>query len=87
MQGITKQFKRFKREKRGVSAVITVMLSLILLIIVVSNVFLTSFQMNQVDLNRIQEDLNITSLTQAGVAAWSTAQNEFTVNTGTHVGS
>lgn len=45
--------------KRGVSNVIVVMLSLVLVTIIVANVVLWSYQMNRVDLERIQENFAI----------------------------
>jgi len=48
-----------RREKRGVSNVIVVMLSLILIVIIVANVVLLSYQMNQFDWERAQEKIEI----------------------------
>ena len=41
--------KRLKRDRRGISNVIVVMLSLILVVVIVANVVLWSYQMNQFD--------------------------------------
>jgi hypothetical protein len=62
LQAIT---KRLKRGKRGISTVIVVMLSLVLIVIIVSNVVLWSYQMNQLDWEKMQEHITIvnTSLT------------------------
>ena len=51
--------KRLKRDKRGVSNVIVIMLSLILIVIIVANVVLWSYQMNQFDWERTQEKISI----------------------------
>ena len=51
--------KRLRRDERGVSTVITVMLSLVLIVIIVGNVFLTNYKMNQLDMERTQENLSI----------------------------
>jgi hypothetical protein len=59
------------------------MLGLVLLVIIVGNVFLSSFQMNQMDSDKIQEKLDITNVAQQETATWITAQNEFTLNIGT----
>jgi hypothetical protein len=48
-----------RRDKRGVSNVIVVMLSLILIVIIVANVVLLSYQMNQFDWERAQEKIEI----------------------------
>ena len=53
-----------KREKRGISTVIVVMLSLVLVVIIVGNVVLWSYQMNQVDLERTQETLTLANVTR-----------------------
>jgi Na+-transporting NADH:ubiquinone oxidoreductase subunit NqrC len=59
LQAIT---RRLKREKRGISTVIVVMLSLVLVVIIVGNVVLWSYQMNQLDIERMQETVTITNL-------------------------
>jgi hypothetical protein len=58
--------RRLKRRKRGISTVIVVMLSLVLLVIIVGNVFLWSYQMNQLDMDRIQETVTITDVSKHG---------------------
>jgi Na+-transporting NADH:ubiquinone oxidoreductase subunit NqrC len=68
LQAIT---RLLKRGKRGISTVIVVMLSLVLVVIIVGNVVLWSYQMNQVDLERAQETLtlaNVTRLEPAGIS-------------------
>ncbi len=82
MQAIT---KRLKRGKRGISTVIVVMLSLVLVVIIVSNVVLWNFQMNQFDLDRMQENFSIMNATRMDEAPWVTAQTDFTLNVGTKV--
>jgi Na+-transporting NADH:ubiquinone oxidoreductase subunit NqrC len=61
LQAIT---RLLRREKRGISTVIVVMLSLVLLVIIVGNVVLWSYQMNQVDMDRMQENLTIVNVTR-----------------------
>ncbi len=61
MQAIT---RLLKREKRGISTVIVVMLSLVIVVIIVGNVVLWSYQMNQVDLEKAQETLTIANVTR-----------------------
>jgi Na+-transporting NADH:ubiquinone oxidoreductase subunit NqrC len=63
LQAIT---KLLKREKRGISTVIVVMLSLVLIVIIVGNVVLWSYQMNQLDLDRMQETVTITDVAKHG---------------------
>jgi Na+-transporting NADH:ubiquinone oxidoreductase subunit NqrC len=59
LQAIT---RRLKREKRGISTVIVVMLSLVLIVLIVGNVVLWSYQMNQLDIDRMQETITITDV-------------------------
>lgn len=59
MQTATKQLKRFCHARRGISTVIVVMLSLALIVTVVGNLVLWSYQMNELDRQRIQENVTI----------------------------
>ena len=61
MQSIT---KLLKCEKRGISTVIVVMLSLVLIVMIVGNVVLWSYQMNEVDLERTQETVTLANVTR-----------------------
>jgi hypothetical protein len=54
--------KHLRCNKRGISNVIVVMLSLVLLVIVVANVVLWSYQMNQLDWERMRENVTITDV-------------------------
>ena len=65
--------RRLKRDKRGVSNVIVVMLSLILIVIIVANVVLWSYQMNQFDWEKMQENIEILNVT--GIAGWLSGWN------------
>jgi len=71
LQALTKRLKPFKREKRGISTVIVVMLSLVLVVIIVGNVVLWSYQMNQLDLERMQETVTITDVSKQGSSGTS----------------
>lgn len=77
--------KRLRRDKRGVSNVIVVMLSLVLIVIIVANVILWSYQMNQLDLERIQERISLTNAERITRSNWFTVSKEYTVNTGNRV--
>jgi hypothetical protein len=65
--------------------VIVAMLSLVLVVIVVGNVVLWSYQMNQVDMDRMQENLSLTNVTRVTHSSWVTAQSEYSVNTGSRL--
>jgi hypothetical protein len=58
--------KHLNREKRGISTVIVVMLSLVLIVIIVGNVVLWSYQMNQLDIDRMQETVVLTDVSKYG---------------------
>jgi hypothetical protein len=82
LQAIT---KRLKREKRGISTVIVVMLSLVLVVIIVGNVVLWSYQMNQFDWERLHEDVTITDVSRVNGSSWSVAQSEYALNIGSRI--
>jgi hypothetical protein len=59
---------------------------LVIIVVIVSNVVLWSYEMNQLDWEKIQEDFDITSVTTVTArSSWLVAQSEYTVNTGSHV--
>ena len=60
-----------RRDKRGISNVIVVMLSLVILVIIFSNVILTSYQMNQFDWERMQENVEITNVEETTVTLYN----------------
>ena len=68
MQAIT---KRLKRGKRGISTVIVVMLSLVLIVLIVGNVVIWSYQMNQLDIDRMQETVVIKDVAKHGSSGTS----------------
>jgi len=82
LQAIT---RRLKREKRGISTVIVVMLSLVLVVIIVGNVVLWSYQMNQLDMERMQETVSLTNVTRITRSSWVTAQTEYSINAGSRL--
>ena len=71
LQAITKRLKPFKRNKRGISTVIVVMLSLVLIVLIVGNVVLWSYQMNQLDIDRMQETMTLTNVKENGSSGTS----------------
>jgi len=78
---------QLKRDRRGVSNIIVVVLSLVIIIAITSNVVLWSYQMNQVDWEKIREDVKISNVTSINVtrSPWFVVQSEYTVNTGSRV--
>ncbi|MCW4052397.1 MAG: hypothetical protein NWE78_04200 [Candidatus Bathyarchaeota archaeon] len=83
MSTTTNLHRNFRIHKRGISNVIVMVLSLVILVIIVSNIIFWSYQMNQLDWERIQEDLNIVSADPISHSSWSTATQEYIPHIGT----
>lgn len=60
-------------------------LSLVILVIITSNVILWSYQMNQLDWERIQENVEVKQVTRVRSSAWSPAENEYLLRSGSLV--
>lgn len=58
-------FRRLRRDRRGISNVIVVVLSLVIILAIISNVVLWNYDMNQVDWEKMRENVTITSVTNA----------------------
>ena len=82
LQTITKHLKRFKHAKRGLSNVIVVMLSLVILVVISANVILWSYQMDQLDWEKMKEDISITNVERFSRSSWFVTQSEYRVNIG-----
>lgn len=78
--------RRLRTNRHGISNVIVVMLSLVLVVIIVSNVVLWSYQMNEIDWEKMQEKLNILNVERTSNSPWFTAKQEYTVNGGSRTG-
>ena len=77
--------RRLRQNKRGASTVIAVVLSLVIIVVIVSNVVLWSYEMNQLDWETMNEDIDITDVTRVTNSSWFVAQNEYTVSNGSLV--
>jgi len=55
---------RIKQNQWGISNVIVVMLSLVLIVVIVANVVLWSYQMNQADWEKLREDISVANVTR-----------------------
>jgi len=55
---------RIKQNQRGISNVIVVTLSLVLIVVIVANVVLSSYQMNQLDWEKLREDISVANVTR-----------------------
>jgi len=61
------------------------MLSLVLITIIVGNVVLWSYQMNQFDWERLQEDVTITDVSRVNGSSWAVTQSEYAINIGNKI--
>ena len=76
--------RSFRQNRSGLSNIIVVVLSLIILVVIVSNVILWSYQMNQLDWDKTQETVIISDISRLTHSTWFTVQSEFDVNTGNY---
>ncbi len=62
-------------------------LSLVIILVIVSNVVLWSYEMNQLDWEKLREEVKIANVTRVNVtrSSWFAAQSEYTVNLGSRV--
>ena len=74
---------KLKRDKRGLSNVLVVVLSLVILVVIVSNVILWSYQMNQCDWEKAQESIKILYVGQN--SSWFVVQEEFSLKFGSRL--
>lgn len=70
------------RNRRGLSNIIVVVLSFVILLVIVSNVILWSYQMNQLDWEKIEEAPNVNSVVRMTRSSWFVTQSEYRVNKG-----
>ena len=54
--------RRLKRDRRGISNIIVVILSLVIILAIVSNVVLWNYEMNQLDWEKMRENVIITNV-------------------------
>jgi len=85
LQTITSRLRSFRQNRKGLSNIIVVVLSLVILVVIVANVILWSYQMNQLDWERSQEDLSINTVSRITRSSWVTTQSEYQLNKGSRV--
>jgi hypothetical protein len=73
---------RLRRDKRGISNAIVAILSLPLIVIIVANVILWSYQMNQLDSERNREFTTLVKVGRVTNSSWFVTRNEYTVIAG-----
>jgi len=75
-------WRRLKRDRRGISNIIVVALSLVIILAIVSNIVLWNYEMNQVDWEKMKENVSITNVERGIYSSWFVAQSEYSVNAG-----
>ena len=77
--------RRLKKDRRGISNIIVLALSLVIILAIVSDIVLWNYEMNQVDWEKMKEDINITNIEAITHSSWFTAQIEYTLGNGTKI--
>jgi len=54
--------RRLKRDRRGISNIIVIALSLVIILAIVSNIIMWNYEMNQVDWEKMKENIIITNV-------------------------
>ena len=68
--------RRLKRDRRGISNIIVVVLSLVIILAIVSNIVLWNYEMNQVDWEKMKENVTITNVENATYGSQFTFKND-----------
>jgi len=68
--------RRLKRNQRGVSNIIVVVLSLVIILAIVSNIVLWNYEMNQVDWEKMRENVTITNVENVTYGFQFTFEND-----------
>ena len=68
--------RRLKRDRRGISNIIVVILSLVIILAIVSNIVLWNYEMNQLDWEKMKENVSITNVQNAAYGSQYTFKNE-----------
>jgi len=82
LQTIIGRHRSLRQNRQGLSNIIVVVLSLVIIVVIVSNVILWSYQMNQLDWEKMQESMTISSVTRVTRSSWYVTQSEYAVNLG-----
>ena len=77
--------RSFRKDTSGVSNVIVFVLGLVIVTVIVANVFLWNFEMNQLDWEKMQENVEITGVEHDFSSGWFVTQSEYSVNVGSRV--
>ena len=67
--------RRLRRDRRGISNVIVIAISLVIILAIVSNIVLWNYEMNQVDWEKMKEDVSITNVERVTYGSQFTFEN------------
>jgi len=68
--------RRFKRDRRGISNIIVIALSLVIILAIVSNIVLWNYEMNQMDWEKMRENIIITNVENVTYGSQFTFEND-----------
>jgi len=77
--------RSFRKDKRGASNVIVFVLGLVIVVIIVANVFLFNYEMNQLDWEKTREGVKIIGVERNPCSGWFVTQSEYTVTVGSRI--
>lgn len=69
--------RRIRQDTRGVSNIIVVALGLVIVVAIVVNIVLWNYDMNQLDWEKMKEDIAIQSVTSINSGLWSFSPSEY----------
>lgn len=78
-------FRRFRKDRRGVSNIIVVALSLVIILAIVTDIVLWNYEMNQVDYEKIKENIILSNIEQITHSSWFNVQSEYSINFGSRI--
>jgi len=68
--------RRLKRDRRGISNIIVIVLSLVIILAIVSNVVLWNYEMNNLDWEKMKENVIITNVERVTYGSQFTFEND-----------
>ncbi|MCJ7760066.1 hypothetical protein MUP59_02865, partial [Candidatus Bathyarchaeota archaeon] len=73
--------RRFGPDRRGISNVVTAMLSLVIVVIIVANIFIWNYEMNEYDWEKAQEEVAIENVIRSNSTSYSPTSYSLLGNT------
>jgi hypothetical protein len=73
--------RRFGPDRRGVSNVVTAMLSLVIVVIIVANIFIWNYEMNEYDWEKAQEEVTIENVIRSNSTSYNPTSYSLLGNT------